>query len=121
MPVLLVGSGQDRLLPSLSEQTRLQRLLPNAQRLVLPDSGHTALLEAIPLHLLHCIVAVCLLAAGQLKEVSSTCCIIILHAMLVPTPVPACSWQTGQHKANSVDCTFYFTLTWGLHALLLDA
>ena len=44
-PVLLVGSGQDRLLPSLTEQTRLQRLLPNANRLVLPDSGHTALLE----------------------------------------------------------------------------
>ncbi|DBB07863.1 TPA: hypothetical protein ACH3X3_009263 [Trebouxia sp. C0006] len=44
--VLLVGSGEDRLLPSLTEQTRLQRLLPNAQRLVLPDSGHTALLEA---------------------------------------------------------------------------
>lgn len=57
MPVLLVGSGQDRLLPSLTEQTRLQRLLPNAQRLVLPDSGHTALLEVIPLHLFHCIVA----------------------------------------------------------------
>lgn len=46
--MLLVGSGQDRLLPSLTEQTRLQRLLPNAQRLVLPDSGHTALLEVLP-------------------------------------------------------------------------
>lgn len=44
-PVLLIGSGQDRLLPSLTEQTRLQGLLPNAQRLVLPESGHTALLE----------------------------------------------------------------------------
>ena len=43
--VLLVGSGRDRLLPSLTEQARLQRLLPNAQRLVLPESGHTALLE----------------------------------------------------------------------------
>ena len=48
VPVLLVGSGQDRLLPSLTEQTRLQRLLPNARRLVLPDSGHTALLEVHP-------------------------------------------------------------------------
>ncbi|KAA6424328.1 MAG: alpha beta hydrolase [Trebouxia sp. A1-2] len=46
--VLLVGSGEDRLLPSLTEQTRLQRLLPNAQRLVLPESGHTALLEVSP-------------------------------------------------------------------------
>jgi len=46
--VLLVGSGEDRLLPSLTEQTRLQRLLPNAHRLVLPDSGHTALLEVSP-------------------------------------------------------------------------
>ena len=55
--MLLVGSGQDRLLPSLSEQIRLQRLLPFAQRLVLPDSGHTALLEVIPFHLLHCAVA----------------------------------------------------------------
>ena len=46
-PVLLIGSGQDRLLPSLTEQTRLQGLLPNAQRLVLPESGHTALLEVL--------------------------------------------------------------------------
>ena len=46
--MLLVGSGEDRLLPSLTEQTRLQRLLPNAQRLVLPESGHTALLEVSP-------------------------------------------------------------------------
>lgn len=47
--MLLVGSGEDRLLPSLTEQTRLQGLLPNAQRLVLPESGHTALLEVAPL------------------------------------------------------------------------
>ena len=43
--MLLVGSGRDRLLPSMTEQSRLQRLLPNSQRLLLPESGHTALLE----------------------------------------------------------------------------
>ena len=42
---LLIASGEDRLLPSLTEAVRLQSLLPSAQRVVLPDSGHTALLE----------------------------------------------------------------------------
>lgn len=72
--MLLVGSGQDRLLPSLSEQTRLQRLLPNAQRLILPDSGHTALLEVRPLHLLHCIVT------NAVDRSSSTKWVAIQHA-----------------------------------------
>ena len=44
-PTLLIASGEDRLLPSLTEAVRLQSLLPSAQRVVLPDSGHTALLE----------------------------------------------------------------------------
>ena len=42
---LLVASARDALLPSVSEAGRLCRILPNARRLVLPDSGHAALLE----------------------------------------------------------------------------
>lgn len=45
VPTLLIASAGDKLLPSLSESSRLQRLMPQAQRVVLPDSGHTALLE----------------------------------------------------------------------------
>jgi len=43
---LLVASARDALLPSVSEAGRLSRILPNSSRLLLPDSGHAALLEA---------------------------------------------------------------------------
>lgn len=42
---LLIASAADRLLPSMAEGARLASLLPNARRVALPDSGHTALLE----------------------------------------------------------------------------
>ncbi|EFJ42301.1 hypothetical protein VOLCADRAFT_107348 [Volvox carteri f. nagariensis] len=45
MPVLLITSARDRLLPSIVEGARLERVLPNARRCILPDSGHAALLE----------------------------------------------------------------------------
>lgn len=42
---LLVASADDKLLPSLPEAYRLKRIFPNAQVVVLPESGHTCLLE----------------------------------------------------------------------------
>lgn len=45
-PVLLVASQSDRLLPSVEEAKRLQGAFSNARLHVLPDSGHTSLLEA---------------------------------------------------------------------------
>eukprot|EP00958_Prasinococcus_capsulatus_P006480 scaffold614_cov367-Prasinococcus_capsulatus_cf.AAC.12 len=43
--------AKDRVLDSMQEGTRLQTLMPNARRIILPDSGHTALLEdGINLH-----------------------------------------------------------------------
>jgi len=44
--VLLLASTGDRLLPSLEEANYLARILPNAQVVILPDSGHACLLEA---------------------------------------------------------------------------
>lgn len=44
-PVLLIAGGADRLLPSVLEAQRLADWLPNANVVVLPDSGHTCLLE----------------------------------------------------------------------------
>jgi pimeloyl-ACP methyl ester carboxylesterase len=44
-PVLLIGSAEDRLLPSLTEVTRLAEVLPNNKLVVLPNSGHACLLE----------------------------------------------------------------------------
>ena len=44
-PVLLIGSGSDRLLPSVSEIARLADILPNTQKFILPKSGHACLLE----------------------------------------------------------------------------
>ncbi|MFH7028878.1 MAG: alpha/beta fold hydrolase [Heteroscytonema crispum UTEX LB 1556] len=44
-PVLLIGSAEDRLLPSLTEVTRLAEILPNNKLVVLPNSGHACLLE----------------------------------------------------------------------------
>jgi pimeloyl-ACP methyl ester carboxylesterase len=45
IPVLVIASGADRLLPSVLEARFLTRTLPNAQMVVLPDSGHACLLE----------------------------------------------------------------------------
>ncbi len=44
-PVLVIAGGADRLLPSVHEAERLLNYLPNAKVVVLPDSGHTCLLE----------------------------------------------------------------------------
>ena len=38
-------AAKDRVLDSKQEGTRLQSLMPNARRVILADSGHTALLE----------------------------------------------------------------------------
>ncbi|MBE9234547.1 alpha/beta hydrolase [Anabaena aphanizomenioides LEGE 00250] len=43
--VLLIAGGSDRLLPSVSEVERLDQILPNPKKLILPDSGHACLLE----------------------------------------------------------------------------
>ncbi|MBW4441390.1 MAG: alpha/beta hydrolase [Plectolyngbya sp. WJT66-NPBG17] len=45
IPTLILASGKDRLLPSLVEGYRLKAALQNAEVVVLPDSGHTCLLE----------------------------------------------------------------------------
>lgn len=45
-PVLLVASAADRLLPSVAEANRLLSYLPNANLVVLPESGHACLLES---------------------------------------------------------------------------
>ncbi len=44
-PTLIIAGGQDKLLPSITEAQRLVRLLPMAQMMVLPESGHACLLE----------------------------------------------------------------------------
>jgi pimeloyl-ACP methyl ester carboxylesterase len=46
LPVLIVASGSDRLLPSAYEAQLLINHLPNAQMYLLPQSGHACLLEA---------------------------------------------------------------------------
>jgi hypothetical protein len=38
-------AARDRLLPSIQEGGRLQRAIPGAMRVILPDSGHAPLLE----------------------------------------------------------------------------
>lgn len=45
-PVLVIASALDQLLPSMTEARCLVKILPNAQMLVLPYSGHACLLEA---------------------------------------------------------------------------
>lgn len=45
MPVLLLAGGADRLLPSVTEARRLASYLNDARVVLLPDSGHTCLLE----------------------------------------------------------------------------
>lgn len=44
-PVLLIAGGADLLLPSVEEVERLANDFPNAKMLVLPQCGHTCLLE----------------------------------------------------------------------------
>lgn len=44
-PMLLIAGGADRLLPSAEEVERLATWLPNPKVVVLPQSGHTCLLE----------------------------------------------------------------------------
>ncbi len=44
-PVLVMASGSDRLLPSISDAQQLVNLLPDARLLILPHSGHACLLE----------------------------------------------------------------------------
>ncbi|KAH9564058.1 hypothetical protein CY35_04G004500 [Sphagnum magellanicum] len=45
VPTLLFAAAKDRVLSSLTECARLKSLLPNAKRVILPESGHTFLLE----------------------------------------------------------------------------
>ncbi|MGL4618185.1 MAG: alpha/beta fold hydrolase [Chroococcidiopsis sp.] len=45
-PILIIGSAQDRLLPSIAEAERLLGILPNSRLVVLPYSGHACLLES---------------------------------------------------------------------------
>lgn len=44
-PVLILAGARDRLLPSVEEARRLVSILPRAQMVVLPESGHACLLE----------------------------------------------------------------------------
>ena len=44
-PVLVIAGGADRILPSTAEAERLVNCLPNAQKVILPESGHACLLE----------------------------------------------------------------------------
>lgn len=45
-PTVVIASGRDSILPSVSEADHLCALMPQAQKYVLPDSGHACLLEA---------------------------------------------------------------------------
>ena len=45
IPTLILASVRDRLLPSLVEGYRLKAVFQNAEVVVLPESGHTCLLE----------------------------------------------------------------------------
>ncbi|MGB3298086.1 MAG: alpha/beta hydrolase [Phormidesmis sp.] len=44
-PVLILGSKQDRILPSVEEAQRLAKIFSHSQVVVLPDSGHACLAE----------------------------------------------------------------------------
>ena len=44
-PVLLLASQADRVLPSVAEAQYLSKIFPTAQVVVLPQSGHTCLIE----------------------------------------------------------------------------
>ena len=45
IPVLLVGAGADRILPSVEEVHRLARIFVRSQVVILPHSGHACLVE----------------------------------------------------------------------------
>ena len=45
-PTLIIASADDKLLPSLPEAYRLKRAFRNAHVVVLPESGHSCLLES---------------------------------------------------------------------------
>ncbi len=45
-PTIVIASGRDSILPSVSEAEHLCALIPQARAYVLPDSGHACLLEA---------------------------------------------------------------------------
>lgn len=45
-PTLVIASGRDHVLPSIQEADHLVTTLPQAQKYVLPDSGHACLLES---------------------------------------------------------------------------
>jgi len=47
LPTLIVAGEQDRLLPSRREADRLARLLPHAEKLVVPDRGHLVLDDSV--------------------------------------------------------------------------
>lgn len=44
-PTLIIAAANDRLLPSVDESQRLTAHCPQSQRIILPHSGHTCLLE----------------------------------------------------------------------------
>jgi len=44
-PVLLIAAGSDRILPSVQEAEALADIFPQSQVVLLPESGHTCLLE----------------------------------------------------------------------------
>lgn len=45
IPSLIIAGAEDNLLPSVQEADKLIALLPNARKIVLPQSGHACLLE----------------------------------------------------------------------------
>lgn len=50
-PTLVIASGSDRLLPSLAEGKLLVKVIPNAEMVMLANSGHACLLETdVDLH-----------------------------------------------------------------------
>ncbi|PSB01443.1 alpha/beta fold hydrolase [Merismopedia glauca] len=50
-PTIVIASGADRLLPSVAEARLLVQRLPQAEMVVLPNSGHACLLESeVDLH-----------------------------------------------------------------------
>ena len=50
-PTLVIASGADRLLPSLAEGKLLVKVIPNAEMVMLANSGHACLLESdVDLH-----------------------------------------------------------------------
>ncbi|WP_293148472.1 MULTISPECIES: alpha/beta fold hydrolase [unclassified Microcoleus] len=44
-PTLVIASGADRLLPSMAEGKLLVKVIPNAEKVMLANSGHACLLE----------------------------------------------------------------------------